>query len=549
MNGLDIVFGLAAGLVSVNAIAALPLQVKVINEVTHDVSAPLSEMALNAQATMQEAHKIVPLHRVPLKLKLLSHDIQDKAIQPTTGLTLNTINGHNFEGLGQGFPGYFDSSVPPDTNASVGLTQIVQWVNTDFIVFNKTTGAVIQGATPGNAFWAGFADTRCRDQNSGDPIVKYDQLANRWVMTQFAVETSGHFTQCIAVSTTSDATGTYHRYSYDFNDNFNDYGKLGVWPDAYYMSFVMFPGGEPNDMRTALPTSDGPSACAFDRAKMLAGQAATMQCFQPTPAAGIFLPADLDGTNPPPTGSPNYFVGLYQSSLGQTLTNKLALWKFHVNWTTPSLSYFHGPTAIDVTSFNPIICSDSNDNCAVQKGTSQRLEVLGDRLMHRLAYRNFPTYQTMVVNQNIRVGSQGPGTRWYEIRINSDGTARVFQQGTYAQNDNNARWMGSIAMDKKGNMALGYSISGSDKYPSIRYTGRVVTDPINTMRTEKEIASGTSFQVMPSGYPRNRWGDYSSMAIDPSDGCTFWYTNEYIKVSGAFIWSTRIASFRFPNCS
>ncbi len=561
MKRLNILYGIVTGvfggLLGVSAIAApvTPALVKLIPEVKHDVSKPLSEMALHAQLNPRLGKRVIPLYSAPLKLKNPQPTQEDDEVQSFAGLPLITIPGLNLQGLGIDFPGYTIRTLPgwatpPDTNAAVGLTQVVQWVNTDFVVFDKNTGRVIQGATPGNAIWAGFGGS-CETMIGADPIVKYDQLANRWVMTAMDVDVLNFappFLQCVAVSTTPDVTGTYHRYAFSFGDNFNDYPKLGVWPDAYYMSCDMYPGGEPID-----PMTKGtPMACAMDRVNMLAGNAAMMQCFQPTPAAGPFLPADLDGSTPPPAGTPNYFVGLLQDAQGYTDQNNLAFWAFHVDWLTPTNSYFAGPAPLKVKTFNPIICNNDPDggNCVRQPGVTDKLFVMSARPMYRLAYRNFGSHQSLVVNHTIQVGDQMAATRWYELRVNNQGKAVVFQQGTYAQHDDNNRWMGSIAMDRLGNMAMGYSISGPNMFPSICYTGRVFTDPLNTMRTENTIFSGTGSQlVLLSRGSRNRWGDYSSMAIDPSDDCTFWYTTEYLKTT-AYVnnWSTRLASFRFPNC-
>lgn len=518
-----------------------------IPEVMHDVSLPLREMAL-VTSNIPSVAREIPLFTAPPKLKTPYRFGEDKALQKLSGLPLETTTMLNFLGLGVGFPGFSPAFSPPDPNAAVGLTQIVEWVNVNFAVFNKQTGQLIAGPFPGNSLWQGFGGP-CEADNNGDPIVVYDQIANRWVMTQFAV-TAAPFMQCVAISTTSDATGTYNRYAFDFGTNFNDYGKLGIWPDAYYMSLVMFPNGAP-DLVGAIPTAGGPAACALDRTNMLQGLSARpMQCFQPVPAAGNFLPSNLDGQTLPPAGSPNYFVGLNQDAQGNTFPNSIALWKFHVDWQTPANSSFNGPTALAVQPFNPIVCNDPNSDCIPQPGTNDKLEVLSDRMLYRLAYRNFGRYQSMVVNHNVQVGNQASGTRWYEIRVNNQGTPAIFQQGTYMQpSDNNiSRWMGSIAMDKRGDIAMGYSISGIGMFPSIRYTGRLVTDPLNMMRVENTVVYGAGSQLIGS-LERNRWGDYSSMAIDPVDDCTFWYTTQYTPVTGSQPnWSTRIVAFKFPQC-
>ncbi len=271
----------------------------------------------------------------------------------------------------------------------------------------------------------------------------------------------------------------------------------------------------------------------MDRAKMLTGAAATQQCFQLSTTYGGLLPAYLDGATLPPAGAPNYSVAFNDVSL-----NSLLLWKFHVDWTTPANTTFTGPTSIPVTAFSPAC---SGGTCIPQSGTTQRLDSLADRLMYRLAYRNFGSHESLVVNHAVTSGGVS-GVRWYEVS-SPGGTPSVFQQATY-QPDATYRWMGSIAQDKSGNMLLGYSASSSSLSPAARVTGRLATDAANTMQSETSIIAGGGSQT--GGL--NRWGDYSSMAIDPSDDCTFWFTTEYLKSSGSFNWSTRIASYKFSSC-
>ncbi len=348
----------------------------------------------------------------------------------------------------------------------------------------------------------------------------YDKLAQRWVFSQFSVSTTPYL-QCIAVSTTSDATGTYNRYSFQYS-NFDDYPKMSVWPDAYYETFNMFAGGT---------TFVGADACAYDRSAMVAGTTATQVCFQQGTSVGGLLPADLDGTTAPPAGSPNYMMYFG--------TNNLNLFKFHVDFTTPSNSTFTGPTVINVAAFSPL-CAGST--CVPQPSVSQQLDSLADRLMYRLAYRNFGTHESLVVNHSVVAGSGG-GVRWYEIQ-NPAGTPVVAQQSTFAP-DSNYRWMGSVAMDQAGDLALGYSVSAaSSVFPSIRFAGRVPTDPASTLEAEVNIVSGAGSQ----NGNLSRWGDYSAMQVDPVDDCTFWFTEEYMKTTGSFNWNTRIASFKFPSC-
>ena len=446
---------------------------------------------------------------------------------PPPPSSLATTAGLNILGVGTGFTGpqgtFIVDAAPPDQNGAVGATQYVQWVNESFAVFNKATGVVLYGPAAGNTLWTGFGGG-CETNNDGDPIVAYDKAADRWVMTQFSVFTTPYL-QCVAVSQTSDATGAWYLYAFQMTD-FPDYAKLGVWHDAYYMSFNMF----------GPIFFTGAKVCALERSKMLNGLLATQQCLQLSTSFASLLPSDLDGSTAPPAGSPNYLLNLG--------TNSLNLWKFHVDWINPLNTTLTGPINIPVVAFSKA-CSGGGV-CIPQGGTTQKLDSVGDRLMHRLAYRNFGTHESLVVNHSVAAGgrrSSSVGVRWYELR-NPGGTPTVFQQATYAP-DSNYRWMGSIAMDKMGDIAVGYSVSSSTINPAIRYTGREPADALGTMRTEITIFQGTGSKL-----PKlSRWGDYSGMSIDPVDDCTFFYTNEYLTANGTFNWSTRIASFKFPSCS
>ncbi|HWY21778.1 MAG TPA: hypothetical protein VNX26_11195 [Candidatus Acidoferrum sp.] len=483
----------------------------------HDVSRPLSEMIKNAPPPSLQRREVEPMKLIPLPPGL-SQLQEDPVRQGSTVGLMTPTPTLNFEGLGNGQYGFSITGAPPDTEGTVGATQYVQWVNTSFAIFNKSTGALISGPTAGNTLWSGFGGG-CQNNNDGDPIVTYDKLGQRWVFSQFSVSTTPYL-QCIAVSTTNDATGTYNRYSFQYTD-FDDYPKMSVWPDAYYETFNMFAGGT---------TFAGADACAYDRAAMMAGTTATQVCFQQSTAVGGLLPSDLDGTTAPPAGSPNYMVYFG--------TNNLNLFKFHVDFTTPSNSTFTGPTVINVAAFNPVC---GGGTCIPQPGTTNTLDSLADRLMYRLAYRNFGSHESLVVNHSVVAGSSG-GVRWYEIQ-NPNGTPVVAQQSTFAP-DSNYRWMGSIAMDQSGDMALGYSVSSSSVSPSVRFTGRVPTDPASTMETEVNLVTGSGSES--AGL--SRWGDYSAMTVDPVDDCTFWYTQEYMKTTGTFNWNTRISSFKFPSC-
>lgn len=492
--------------------------VRVIREEKHDVSAPLAELD---RMTPAQPHRFSPrilkiLPTGPSTSLQPESAVPDVALQATALPPVAANLGLNIDGLGQGQYGFLLEYSPPDTNGAVGATQYVQWVNAEFAVFDKATGALVAGPTEGNALWAGFGGG-CETNNDGDPIVQYDKMAQRWILTQFSISTLP-YTQCVAVSTTSDATGAYNRYAFSFGDiDFSDYPKLGVWPDAYYMSFNTFLDGA---------SFIGADACALDRNAMLAGNHATIVCFQQPSSVASLLPSDMDGTIPPATGEPAFFMNFGK--------NVLQLWTFHVDFTTPANSTFTGPTVLPVASFTPR-CFRS---CVAQPGTTQRLDALGDRPMYRLAYRQFPNgVESLVFNHSISTG-----VRWYEVRSPNQ-TPTVFQQGTFSPNSN-TRWMASIAMDQSGDMALGYSVSSSSVYPSIYFTGRVAADALGSMEGEQLIVNGSGSQT--GGL--SRWGDYSAMTVDPTDDCTFWYTQEYIQSTGSFNWNTRISNFIFPNC-
>jgi hypothetical protein len=487
----------------------------------HDTSPPLMLMPA-AERQRPAEHEVKPVPRGPAG----NFSVQPRvSVQTSVPALLMPATARNFDGVGQGFVGpagtFSVASAPPDTNGDVGPNHYVQTVNTDIAMFNKS-GTAVFGPSPTNTLWSGFGGG-CQTNNDGDPTVIYDPIADRWVISQFSV-TGTPYLQCVAVSQTPDPTGSYNRYSFSYgNIDFPDYPKIGVWPDAYYTTFNIFANGT---------SFTGAKVCAYDRAKMLAGQAATQQCFNTTSAWGGLLPADLDGARLPPAGSPNYSVALG--------TNNLGIWKFHVDWTTPGNSTFSGPVTVAVAAFTSAC---NGGTCIPQTGTTQQLDSLADRLMYRLAYRNFGDHESMVVNHSVTAGGS-TGVRWYELRV-SGGNVNVFQQGTYAP-DSNYRWMGSIAQDQQGNMALGFSVSSGSLHPEIHYTGRLVADAAGTMgQGEGTIINGAGSQ---SGSGLSRWGDYSMMGVDPTDDCTFWYTTEYLSTTGAFNWNTRIGSFKFPGC-
>jgi Bacterial Ig-like domain (group 3)/IPT/TIG domain len=433
-----------------------------------------------------------------------------------------------FDGGGIGDGAFFCNCMPPDNDGAVGTTQYVQFINLEYRVFDKSGNSVL-GPLAGNHFWSGFGGS-CQSDNSGDPIVRFDAAAQRWVVSQFAINGSGSDYECVAVSQTDDATGAYNRYAFSFN-NFPDYPKLSVWPDAYYFTFNIF--------NTAGTAYIGADVCAADRSKMLTGAAATMQCFQQSSSHYGMLPSDLDGATPPAAGTPNFVMELNSTTLD--------MFKFHVDFVTPANSTFTGPTTIPVAAFTPLCPNPpySRGRCVQQPTNgSDLLEALGDRLMWRLVYRNFGDHTTLLTTHSIVAGSSG-GIRWYEIR-NPETSPTIFQSGTFAP-DSQYRWMPAIAMDQNQDIAVGYSVSGTaaGQYPSIAYAGRVPSDATGTLEPETVMTTGLGSQT--GGY--DRWGDYSSLTVDPVDDCTFWFAEEYLKTTGGFNWSTRIGNFKFPTCA
>lgn len=451
----------------------------------------------------------------------------------------------NFDGLSTG-------SQPMDPTGDMGPNHYVQIVNSQFQIFNKA-GTSLAGPTNINQLWAAAGDTtECATTNDGDPIVLYDHLADRWLLSQFDA-TGPNFGMCIAISRTPDPTGTYYLYRFVIpagQGTFPDYPKFGVWPDGYYMS--SFEG------------SSGLGPYVFERSMMLTGNPSRVieygKVSEPSAPAGFrttrMLPSDLDGPSPP-AGSPNFFLRPGEDVQG--VTDRLDLFEATVNWGDPPTSSFTLVQTLTPAAFAFFACAnDAQGNprlCIDQPNSSTQLDALMGRPMWRLQYRNFGSYETLVVNQTVDADGNGnAGIRWYELRRTPPGSGSwtIQQQGTYAPQAAGVtdatwvqRWMGSAAMDKEGNIALAYNVVNADNanpiYPSIRYTGRVAGDPVGILpQGEETIINGTS----PS--TATRWGDYTHLSVDPADGCTFWYTAEYIAASN--VRRTRVASFRFPSC-
>ncbi len=431
-------------------------------------------------------------------------------------------------------------STPPDPVGDIGPSHYVAMSNLSYAVYSRT-GTVLLGPLLNKTLWAGFGGN-CETRNDGDPVVVYDQLVDRWILTQFTASGPTYF-ECLAISTTGDPTGSFFRYAISTGTNFPDYPKVGVWSDAYYVSTREFAGS---------PFA-GVGAYALNKADVISGDPTpTIISFLVPPGGTPYnvgdglLPADLDGTTLPPS-STTYFVGSMDNGgpYGAPSDN-LTLWKFTPNWTTPASSTFVLANTIPVAAFDSMLSICSGRACIPQPSTTVKIDHLGyrQRPTFRLAYRNFGTHESLVTSQSVEATAGISGMRWWEIR--SPGSSpTIFQQGTYAPGDGIHRWMGSIAQDQDGNMALGYSVSNSSVFPGVRYTGRLVGDPLGTMpQGEGTIITGTGSQTSTFF----RWGDYSSMNVDPLDDCTFWYVNQWVPTTSSTGWVLRIGSFVFPGC-
>jgi hypothetical protein len=455
--------------------------------------------------------------------------------------------GVSFDGLVNA--GTTTGPVPPDTIGDIGTTHYVQMVNSRFQVFTRN-GTSVYGPANINTLFTGFGGA-CETENAGDPVVLYDQMANRWLLTQFTAAGPTFF-NCVALSTTADPTGTYQRYAFQAGSagaNFPDYPKYGVWSDGYYFSTREFVGaGGP---------FAGVGAYALNRTQMLAGSLAPqVVSFLVPPGANDeyvgdgLLPTDLDGTTLPPAGRDNYFIGTMDAGGPYgAATDALNVFRFKVDWTTPANSTFTLTDQLPTAAFDSVFpCTPNSRDCIPQPGTTAKIDILSSRQRptFRLAYRRIGTQESLVTSQSVEASPSVAGMRWYEVRLAANGTPSIFQQGTYAP-DSVHRWMGSVAMDRIGNMGLGYSVSdGTNVFPGVRYTGRLSTDPTGMMpQGEGTIVNGGGSQTTTAA----RWGDYSSMNIDPVDDCTFWYTTQYYAATSARGWRTRIGSFKFPSCT
>jgi hypothetical protein len=475
--------------------------------------------------TDQKLASILP---TPMPTPLLSFD----------GL-INRMNGEIF-----GF--WF---LPSDTNGDVGPNHYVQTVNTLMRVYDKTGIPLTPPLKMSNIFAS--LNTPCSLRNDGEAVVLYDALADRWLLSQYC-NSFPPFRQMIAVSQTGDPLGAYYVYEFVMpNNRLNDYAKFGVWTDGYYMSTDEFVGSD----------YAGAGMFAFDREKILRGDPTASYIYFNIPSTspirtGGLLPADLDGLTPPPSGAPNIFAGYTATEYGDA-QDAVRLFDFHADFVNPQNSTFteRAESPLAVAAFDPTSNPDRADISQPEPG--DKLDAQSDRLMYRIAYRNFGTHDSLVFNQTVRTSPVGEtyraGVRVYELRRNLIAAPpfspfAVYDQTTLGDNQT-SRWMAAAAQDHQGNIAFEYSTSNEIEKPAILYSGRLGSEPAGTFRIEQSLIKGTGVQTA-FGF---RWGNFTGMTVDPVDDCTFWMTNQYYtaesQAESPFSWLTRIGKFRFAECT
>jgi hypothetical protein len=553
---------LVCGLLSsaVPAYAATPTassagpRVETAKAVRADISPPLSELLRSTPTRFVGPTTEIP--NILLKPTPLDSN-QPRWMAELSGVQTAPLGSPPVPAPLQSFNGLsLNGSLPPDTNADVSDTHVIQWVNTQWNVFNKLTGLPIGAPMEGNVFWAGFGGA-CESTDAGDPIVLYDDAAERWVFSQFTGSAVPR--QCFAISQTSDPMGPYSRYEFVF-PRFNDYPHIGIWQDAstgrdgYYFVVHEFQG----------ETFQGAAFVAVDRNRMLAGAPASQVSMLRFPGIDAYgaLPAHLEGTAKARSGACAPFVHFDSS------TSDYLFWDLCADWTTPANSTLSTtPTRVAASAPFSNAIGDSP-----QAGTTQGLDTFAQNLMYRASARAFPpgapTETSVVVNHTVNAGGTELGVRWahFDLRapavvegdaVFADGfeppvaaapvllAKGLVEDGVYSPDADN-RWMGGINIDRNGYLGVGYSVSSATLNPQIRYTGRTFATPPGTLLDEASCTAGIAngSQLSTSG----RWGDYASMSTDPEDECTFWFTSEYLATTSNAGWTTRICSFRFPEC-
>ena len=474
-------------------------------------------------------------------------------VPPTAAAVEQTVQGTrpaippsvNFDGLGEGFTGA--NGAPGrggiDISLAVGKDHIFEILNGNFAIFSKKgkqykeTGKLLYGPATNNTIFAGFGN-RCGVTNNSDTVVRYDQLADRWlfvlpVFSRPPDNPQGPYAMCYAVSVTSDPLGPWYRYEFQ-RPLFPDYPRPAVWPDGYYN-----PTSTSDNYLPDIVTQK--HECIADRNKMLKGLPATEQCV--VIDGGVFmLNADVDGHRPPPADAPNIMMSTGGAQLLKIFEDDgIYIYNVHVDWTDPSKTTISVPKKITVAPYH-YLCDGQLSNCVSQPGTERRLDSQGDKLIQRLVYRNFGDHEALLAEHSIATAAHGGGVRWYEFRLNKERDPVLYQQSTYAPGGF-YRWLGSIAFDKKGNIGLGYSFGGNPNFPGQRFAARLASDPKGQLSFhESVLVEGQGSQSS-----NLRWEDYTNITLDPSDDCTFWFVGNYLK-SGAASSTTRIGSFAVPGC-
>jgi hypothetical protein len=534
----------------VSQMPATPVSAPVIVEdVQHDLSQPLSEIAkhhpaherprfVEPELAPREAGENRPSAQPRIRPHSNPHPLLPRSPNPFSIVT--SFEGINTSGLLANGLGVYNFAT--DSSGAVGPHHYFQVANFAFNIYDRA-GNLQLGPLPTSALFSGFSAPCGLDWS--DAVVLYDRSADRWFFSRFASDqtntTGGHggkWYQCFAISQTSNPIGAYYRYAFEISPGvFNDYPKFGIWPDAYYMTAD----------EDKIFASMGVFVIAFEREKMLHGAAARMVQFTISNdghRAGM-LPADWEG-DLPPAHAPNYLVRPTAVSLGWP-ADSLEVWEFKVDWHNASASSLTLTNTLTPPTYDSPCGTDQD--CIPQPGTTEGLDSLAyGYLMYRLAYRNFADHQSMLLNYTVEEGDLLPkphaAVRWFELRKEQHRPWTIYQHGDYAP-DSSSRWIGSVAQDRYGNIAVGYDVSSSDRFPSIAFAGRLKREPIGTMSVETTIKAGGGSQT---GYVL--WGDYSQMTVDPTDDCTFWYVNTYQpSTSASQNWATHIAAFRSQECT
>jgi hypothetical protein len=488
----------------------------------YDTSRPLRDIIKEKKAPQFQPPRVIPNKWDARSAGSEGTDVVDPNVQTMMG-PLNTITiNQNFEGVSdddnQTVIGF--RVVPPDTQGDVGLNHYIQHVNLSAEIFDKS-GNTLSGPFNGGDVWNGFGGD-CDTQNAGDPITIYDAVNDRWIWSQF--ETTSPFGECIAVSTTGDPLGTYHRYRFDYGTGFPDYPKLGLWHNADGTSYLVMT--DRNFLNLAF--FQGMRVSVFEYEDMLNGAPASF-VLASVPGGSTndgWLPADHDGPTLAPTGScPRIF--------GHDGANSVEIWTACVNSTFTTLTLTNEATLASTYD------SSLNADNVVPPSPGEQLDILSFAAMQRLQYRNFGTHEMLLVNATVDAGGDLAGVKWWEFR-RSGGPWSIHQEGTYAPADGLERWMGSIAMNGSSEICLGYSATSTTVMPSVRLTGQTSGGGGGVMDVTEVVAqAGTGVQQSSS----ERWGDYSAMQIDPSNDETCWFTTEYYANNGSFDFKTRIVSF------